>query len=146
MATKKNDPKKPNESKPTKLTRDGVIKALAKLGIPMASRDDPIYNEGPSTIFVNRRGPSIKKPSPDSASKPTSDPAPRSNDTKPSASSQDSPTGSSKPRIHKGYSGKYPELSGEKLKRLLSGSENAVTFSPVPRNDSRRSRKTGEKS
>ena len=111
MAIKKNDPNKPNE--PTPYTREAALKSLAASGIPMASEDDPIYNEPPSITFVNRRGPSIKKPSPGSASKPTSDPAPRSNEPKPSASSQDSPTESPAPRIHKEYSGKYPLLSGE---------------------------------
>ena len=79
MATKKKDPNKPNESKP--FTREEGIRILAEAGIPMASRDDPIYNSPPSITFVNRRGPSIRKPSPGSASKPTSDPSPRSNNS-----------------------------------------------------------------
>ena len=63
MATKKKDPKKPNE--PTPFTREGALAILAKHGIPMASQDDPIYNRGPSIRFINRPGRSIKKRAPE---------------------------------------------------------------------------------
>ena len=63
---------------PTKYTREGALKSLARLGIPAASPDDPIYKRPPSTIFIRQRGPSTKKPSPDSESTPPNDQSPRS--------------------------------------------------------------------